>query len=103
MTATTSLKYVRVAEAARQLTLSAEKVRELFDAGELSGIRSESGYRLIDVYSLLQYRDTRPLTVSQAAIRLGVSRSTITKRFDAGELAGHRTAGGHRLIDPAGL
>lgn len=103
MTVATNLKYVRVAVAARQLGLSAETVRLLFDRGELAGIRSETGYRLIDVDSLSSYRDRRPLTVSEAAIRLGVSRETITKRFDAGELAGHRTAAGHRLIDPEGL
>lgn len=103
MTTVTGLRYVRVAVAARQLRLSAETVRALFDRGEITGIRSETGYRLIDVDSLAAYRDRRPLTVSEAAIRLGVSRETITKRFDAGELAGHRTAAGHRLIDPAGL
>jgi excisionase family DNA binding protein len=103
MTTAISAKYVRVAAAARQLRLSAETVRLLFDRGELAGIRSDTGYRLIDVDSLKTYRDRRPLTVSEAATRLGVSRETVTKRFDAGELAGHRTAAGHRLIDPAGL
>lgn len=103
MTTATNVKYVRVAGAARQLGLSAETVRLLFDRGELAGIRSPTGYRLIDVDSLAVYQDHRPLTVSEAAIRLGVSRETVTKRFDAGELAGHRTPAGHRLIDPAGL
>jgi len=103
MTATTNAKYVRVAGASRQLGCSAETVRLLFDKGALAGIRTEKGYRLIDVDSLQHYRDHRPLTVSEAAMRLGVSRETITKRFDAGELAGHRTPAGHRLIDPASL
>jgi excisionase family DNA binding protein len=103
MTTTTRAKYVHVAVAARQLGLSAETVRMIFDRGELAGIRSETGYRLIDVDSLTSYRDRRPLTVSEAASRLGVSRETVTRRFDSGELAGHRTPAGHRMIDPAGL
>ena len=103
MTTATNVKYVRVALAARLLQRSAETVRLLFDRGELAGVRTETGYRLIEIESLERYRDTRPLTVSEAASRLGVSRETITKRFDSGELAGHRTPGGHRLIDPAGL
>lgn len=103
MTTAINLRYVRVAAAARQLRLAAETVRILFDRGELAGIRSPTGYRLIDIESLNAYQDHRPLTVSEAAIRLGVSRETVTKRFDSGELAGHRTPAGHRLIDPAGL
>jgi hypothetical protein len=31
-------------------------VRNLFDQGALTGIRSDKGYRLIDVESLLRYQ-----------------------------------------------
>lgn len=95
--------HVRVKAAARELDLSAETIRLLFDRGELAGIRSESGYRLIDMESINSYRDRRHLTVSEAAHRLGVSHHDVRVLFDGGRLAGYRTSAGHRLIDPAGL
>lgn len=103
MSTTTSAQYATVAVAARQLRLSAETVRHLFDRGVLTGMRSDAGYRLIDIDSIATYSKRKHLTVSEAATRLGVSRETVTKRFDAGELAGYRSPAGHRLIDPAAL
>jgi excisionase family DNA binding protein len=103
MTATMTAQRVRVAVAARQLGASAQQVRVLFDRGELTGVRTAKGYRLVDLASIEAYRAKRYLTVSQAACQLGVSRETVAKRFDAGELAGIRSAAGHRLIDPAAL
>lgn len=44
-----------------------------------------------------------PATVSEAARRAGTSEDTIRRKFDTGELAGVRTAGGLRLIDRAAL
>lgn len=41
-------------------------------------------------------RDT--LTTAQAARLIGVSKSTVTRWIDGGELAAHRTPGGHRRI-----
>ncbi len=103
MTTVTGTGFVRVAVAARELGLAAGTVRVLFDRGDLNGIRSETGHRLIDMESISSYRQRRFLSVSETAARLGISRETVTKRFDAGELAGRRSAGGHRLIDPAAL
>jgi excisionase family DNA binding protein len=103
MSTTTGSQYATVAVAARLLNLSAETVRGLFDRGALDGIRSDAGYRLIDMDSIENYSKRKHLTVSEAATRLGVSRETVTKRFDTGELGGYRTPAGHRLIDPAAL
>lgn len=75
----------------------------MFDRGELTGIRSQAGYRLIDMESINSYRDRRHLTVSEAASRLGISQRDVRVLFDAGRLAGYRTPAGNRLIDPAGL
>lgn len=103
MTATTTIRYVKVAVAARQLQKSEQSIRAMFDRGDLTGIRSANGYRLIDMDSVQRYRDRKFLSVQEAACRLGVSRETVAKRFDAGELAGHRSPAGHRLIDPEAL
>jgi excisionase family DNA binding protein len=99
----TAVPRLRVADAARKAGLAESTIRSLFDKGVLTGIRSETGYRLIDIDSLDRYRENRYLSVSQAAHRLGLSEDAITKLFDAGELAGHRSPAGHRLIDPAPL
>lgn len=42
---------------------------------------------------------TGPLTVAEAARRLGICDQTVRTWFDAGLLAGHRTAAGHRRIE----
>lgn len=103
MTTIAPPRYLRVAAAARQLQLSVHTVRSLFDRGILSGIRTTTGQRLIEIASINAYIETRFLSVSEAARRLDVSRETVMKRFDSGELAGHRSPAGHRLIDPSSL
>ena len=45
MQPTTLREYIRVSKAARLLDLSAERVRQLFDAGEIPGIRDSEGQR----------------------------------------------------------
>lgn len=93
--------YLYVTDAARRLGATDRSVRKLFDRGELAGIRSPGGFRLIEEASLERFRPY--LTVTKAAHRIGVSVDTIRQRFDAGELAGFRTAAGHRRIDPDAL
>jgi hypothetical protein len=56
MIVTTQPRRVRVAAAARHLDVGRMTVRNLFDQGALTGIRSDKGYRLIDVESLLRYQ-----------------------------------------------
>lgn len=41
--------------------------------------------------------------IGEAASLLGVSTDTVRRWADAGRLASRRTAGGHRLVDGAGL
>lgn len=90
--------YVKTGVAARRLEASDHTVRGLFDRGELDGVRSPGGYRLIALASLEQYQ--RYLTVTQAAHRLEVSSKEVRRRFDAGELEGYRTQTGARRIRP---
>jgi excisionase family DNA binding protein len=90
-----------VSDAARRLDATDRAVRKLFDRGELAGMRSPGGYRLIEAESLERFR--RHLTVTEAAHRLGVSIDTIRSRFDLGDLAGYRTDAGHRRIAPEAL
>jgi excisionase family DNA binding protein len=47
--------------------------------------------------------NSRYLRVSQAAAHLGVCAETVRTRFDAGLLAGTRTASGARLIERSSL
>lgn len=90
--------HVKLGVAARRLEASERTVRGLFDRGELEGIRSAGGFRLITEASLERYR--RYLSVTQAAHRLGVSPGEVRRRFDAGELEGYRTPAGARRISP---
>lgn len=90
--------YLYVTDAARRLGATDRSVRKAFDRGDLAGIRSPTGYRLIEVASLERFR--RHLTVTEAAHRLGVSINTIRTRFDHGDLPGYRTTAGHRRINP---
>jgi excisionase family DNA binding protein len=96
----TPVGFLLVAQAARQLGTSERHVRRLFDNGTLNGVRTESGYRLVDPDSLANYQVPH-LRVAEAARMLGVSEDMVRRRFDAGELEGFRTARGHRRIDPA--
>ena len=41
--------------------------------------------------------------IGEAAALLGVSPDTVRRWVDAGQLASRRTAGGHRLVEGAGL
>lgn len=56
MTVSSHPRRVRVAAAARHLDVGRMTVRNLFDHGALTGIRSDKGHRLIDVDSLLRYQ-----------------------------------------------
>lgn len=93
--------YLFVSAAARELELTADTVRSLFDSGLLAGTRSVAGYRLIDASSVASFK--RHLSVSETAQRLGVSVHAVRDRFDAGVLTGFRAESGRRWIDPESL
>lgn len=90
--------FLLVSQAARRMGASERHVRELYDSGVISGIRTPTGYRLIDPVSLENYRPY--LSVHSAACELGVAESAVREMFDSGRLRGFRTPRGHRRIDP---
>jgi excisionase family DNA binding protein len=56
------------------------------------------------LYAVRMFNSRRaPVTVSEAARRAMKSEDTIRRRFDDGTLAGFKTSGGMRLIDPESL
>lgn len=77
-------------------------IRLKFDAGEIAGVRTSSGQRLIDAESL-DAPEFRDLTVSAAARRLGKSTDTVRRLLDEGEIDGYRTAAGHRRLVPTSI
>jgi excisionase family DNA binding protein len=84
-----------VSEAARQLGVSSQTIREWFDAHALEGYRNPSNHRRI----LLPEEQTgEHLTVSAAARLMGCSAETVRQRFDQGRLAGYRLPSGQRRI-----
>lgn len=93
--------YLYVSEAARVIDTTDRTVRGMFDRGELVGVRSPSGYRMIEAAALAGFR--RHVSVKQAAKLMGVSADTVRLRFDAGLIDGFRTAAGARRIDPESL
>lgn len=87
---------VSVAVAARRLGISGDTCRAWFDAGELPGYRTPSGFRRII------FPESDPseehVSVSVAAQMLGVGIHTVRSRFDEGRLAGYRTPNNQRRI-----
>lgn len=87
---------VSVAVAARRLGISDDTCRAWFDAGELDGYRTPSGFRRITLIENDPHEDHVPVSV--AAQMLGVGIDTIRSRFDEGRLAGYRTHHNQRRI-----
>lgn len=94
--------YLTMSAAARRLGISIDTCRRKFDDGELVGVRTTAGYRLVDPDSLEQ-RPRSFLTVTEAARLLDRSEVTVRTWFDTGRLRGFRTPAGHRRIDPEGV
>ena len=84
-----------VSQAARQLGLSTQTVRERFDAQKLNGYRDSNNHRRI---LLPETEPDEHLSVSAAARLMRCSVETVRHRFDEGRLQGYRLESGQRRI-----
>lgn len=95
-------EWLTVSQAAHRTGRCVATIRLKFDAGEITGVRTPSGHRLIDAESL-DAPEFRDLTVSAAARKLGKSADTVRRLLDDGEIDGYRTKSGHRRLDPTSI
>lgn len=94
--ATGPSKAISVSAAACRLGISDDTCRSWFDAGELDGFRTASGYRKI---VLGPCDPAEPhFSISAAAQMMGLGVSTVRQRFDEGRLAGYRSVTNQRRI-----
>lgn len=92
-------EWLTVSQAAHRTGRCAATIRLKFDAGEISGVRTANGHRIINAASL-DAPEFRDLTISGAARRLGKSADTVRRLLDDGLLNGYRTDAGHRRVVP---
>ncbi|MEX2055082.1 MAG: MerR family DNA-binding transcriptional regulator, partial [Candidatus Andersenbacteria bacterium] len=90
-------KWVPISEAARILGVSIATIRRWDAKGILHAKRVSGRYRHFSLEELEQVKFSRPLTISEAAQRLGVSVTTLRRLEDKGIIVPDRSEAGERL------
>ncbi|MEK7557273.1 MAG: MerR family DNA-binding transcriptional regulator, partial [Patescibacteria group bacterium] len=92
-----SSRWVPIREAARLLGVSIDTIRRWDEKGIIHSNRLKGRNRYFDVAELERVKATQPLTISEAAKKLGVSASTLRRLEKDGLLTPKRSEGGERL------
>ena len=93
----TSSDLVLIGKAAEILGVSIDTVRRWDKAGKLRSVRPDGKNRYFSLEELNKIKRSRPLKVTEAAKRLGVSASTLRRREQEGLVTPDRGTGGARL------
>jgi excisionase family DNA binding protein len=88
---------VPIGQAANFLGVSIDTVRRWETAGKISSIRLDGKNRYFSLAELRKYKKARPLKVSEAAKKLGVSPSTLRRREKEGLISPVRGKKGQRF------
>ena len=89
--------FVSIREAARILGISIDTVRRWDKTGRLQSKRIDGKNRFFNLDDLHNLLRSKPLTISQAAIKLGVSTTTLRRLEKKGILQAERDNNGERL------
>ncbi|MBP7832593.1 MAG: MerR family DNA-binding transcriptional regulator, partial [Candidatus Levybacteria bacterium] len=92
--------FVSISHAAKLLGVSIDTVRRWDQQGTLKSVRLDGKNRFFSKTELREFKRNRPLSISEAAIALSVSVSTLRRLEERGVNLAERDANGERLYSP---
>jgi excisionase family DNA binding protein len=96
-------KYLSISETAKFLGVSIDTIRRWDKNHTLNSIRLDGKNRYFDFEELTKLKSNKPLSISEAATRLGVSITTLRRLEVRGLLTPSRDANGERLYTKESL
>src|SRR5947209_29597 len=90
-------KLISISEAAKILGVSIDTIRRWDKAGILHSERPDGKTRYFSLAELEQVKFSKPLSISEAAQKIGVSSSTLRRLDKKGLINPERDANGERL------
>src|SRR3989344_3367790 len=94
-------KLLSIGLAAKFLRVSIDTLRRWDKRGIIKSVRPNGKNRLYPLQELVNFKLNRPLTLSEAALRLGISTITLRRMETRGLISPVRNANNERLYPPS--
>jgi len=96
-------EFIQISEASKVLKVSIDTIRRWDKAGKLSSHRLDGKNRYFSKKELLALVLTKPLSISETALKLGVSTSTLRRLDKSGFIHTVRNTRGERVYTPESI